>query len=169
VARALIVGGSVRGRALVAALVADGLAVRAIAEEPAELAAISAAGGEPVLADPGRIGTLMDALSGVTVVCWLMGTAGASPERGAELHGDRLRMLFEKLVDTPVRGVVYEAAGTLPPEVYARGREIASTAARTWALPVEILTCDPVVLDTWRPAARACVARLLTTRGRPGR
>jgi hypothetical protein len=31
-------------------------------------------------------------------------------------------MLFEKLVDTPVRGVVYEAAGPLDAEVYARGR-----------------------------------------------
>ena len=165
-ARALIVGGGARGRLLVAALAADGLAVRAIAEHPAEAAEIRAAGAEAVLADPRRIGTLMDALAGVTVVCWLMGTAQPGPDHGAALHGDRLRMLFEKLVDTPVRGVVYEAAGTLPPPIYARGREIARGAADTWALPVEILDADPAQDDEWLPAARAAVGRLLTPCGR---
>ena len=31
----------------------------------------------------------------------------------AELHAGRLRMLCEKLVDTPVRGLLYEGAGSL--------------------------------------------------------
>ena len=51
----------------------------------------------------------------MTILCWLMGTATGDPERVAALHDGRLRMLWEKLVDTPVRGVVYEAAGPLPP------------------------------------------------------
>ena len=42
----------------------------------------------------------MEALHGVTIVCWLGGTV--------EIPEGRLRMFFEKLVDTPVRGVVYE-------------------------------------------------------------
>ena len=41
-------------------------------------------------------------------------------------------MLFEKLVDTPVRGVVYEAA--LP-----AGEAIARDAAERWQMPVEIV------------------------------
>ena len=58
----------------------------------------------------------MDALHGVTIVCWLMGTAPATPT--SPLHDGRLRMLWEKLVDTPVRGVVYEG-GPLAPAVLA--------------------------------------------------
>jgi hypothetical protein len=41
-------------------------------------------------------------------------------------------MLFEKLVDTPVRGVVYERA--LP-----EGEAIARDAAERWRMPVEIV------------------------------
>ena len=69
----------------------------------------------------------MDALAGVTVVCWLFGDV---PD--PDLHGGRLRMLFEKLVDTPVRGVVYERA--LP-----EGEAIARDAAERWRIPVEIV------------------------------
>ena len=50
----------------------------------------------------------------------------------ADLHGGRLRMLFEKLVDTPVRGVVYEPA--LP-----GGERIARDAAERWRIPVEVV------------------------------
>ena len=58
----------------------------------------------------------MEALHGVTIVCWLTGTI---PD--PDLHAGRLRMLWEKLVDTPVRGVVYE--GMLPEgEAIARAR-----------------------------------------------
>ena len=61
---------------------------------------IRAAGAEPYVGDPDRIGTLMDALHGVTIVVWLAG--------GLEIPEGRLRMLWEKLVDTGVRGVVHE-------------------------------------------------------------
>jgi hypothetical protein len=90
--------------------------------------------------DPDRIGTLMGALAGVTVVCWLLGDV---PE--LDLHGGRLRMLFEKLVDTPVRGVVYERA--------YEGEAIALDAAERWQIPVEIV--DPGA------DARVAVDRLL--------
>ena len=64
-----------------------------------------------------------------------MGTATGDPERVAALHDGRLRMLWEKLVDTPVRGVVYEAAGPLPPDVLERGRAVARRGARDLAHP----------------------------------
>ena len=90
-ARVLIVPCGCRGRALASALVADGHAVRGTTRRGGE-EAIRAAGAEPYVGDPDRIGTLMDALSGVTIVCWLMGTIPVP-----ELHEGRLRMLWEKL------------------------------------------------------------------------
>ena len=102
--------------------------MRGTTRDQANAVAIAAAGAEPYVGDPDRIGTLMDALAGVTVVCWLHGRAFRDPE----LHGGRLRMLFEKLVDTPVRGVVYERA--LP-----EGEAIARDAAVRWRIPVEII------------------------------
>ena len=114
-ARVLIVGCGCRGRALAAAL---GGARRAGHDALARAAAeLEAAGIEGVVADPDRLATLVPALAGVTVVCWLMGTAGGSPE----VHGDRLQTLMEHLVDTPVRGLVYEAAGSVDPALLARG------------------------------------------------
>ena len=139
-ARVLIVPCGCRGRALARELVAAGHAVRGTTRDPARTEAIAAAGAEPYVGDPDRIGTLMDALRGVTVLCWLF---GAVPDD--DLHGGRLRMLFEKLVDTPVRGVVYEPA--LP-----AGERIARDAAERWQIPVEIVP---------QGGARAAVDRLL--------
>jgi uncharacterized protein YbjT (DUF2867 family) len=134
VARVLIVGCGCRGHALARELVAAGHVVRGTTREAARGDAIAAAGAEPYLGDPDRIGTLMGALAGVTVVCWLLGRV---PD--PDLHGGRLRMLFEKLVDTPVRGVVYERA--LP-----EGEAIARDAAERWHIPVEVIEPgdDPV-------------------------
>jgi uncharacterized protein YbjT (DUF2867 family) len=140
VARVLIVACGCRGQALAEDLVAAGHAVRGTTRDPAKTAAIAATGAEPYVGDPDRIGTLMDALAGVTIVCWLLGTV---PD--PDLHGGRLRMLFEKLVDTPVRGVVYEAA--LP-----AGEAIARDAAERWQMPVEIVETG---------GARAAIDRLL--------
>jgi uncharacterized protein YbjT (DUF2867 family) len=141
VARVLIVGCGCRGRALAAELAAAGNAVRGTTRDPANADAIAAAGAEPYVGDPDRIATLMEALPGVTVVCWLLGRVAVP-----DLHGPRLRMLLERLVDTPVRGVVYER-GT------AEGERGARAAAATWHIPVEVVD-DEV-------AAGAAVARLL--------
>jgi uncharacterized protein YbjT (DUF2867 family) len=144
VARVLIVGCGCRGQALARSLVAAGHAVRGTTRAAARSPAIVATGAEPYIGDPDRIGTLMDALVGVTVLCWLFGDV---PD--ADLHGGRLRMLFEKLVDTPVRGVVYEV-GT------AAGEAIARDAAERWQIPVEIVGTG---------GARAAIDRLLGASG----
>jgi nucleoside-diphosphate-sugar epimerase len=161
VARVLIVGCGCRGQALARDLRAAGHAVRGTTRDPARTDAIAAAGAEPYVGDPDRIATLMEALSGVTVLCWLMGTATGADERVAALHDGRLRMLWEKLVDTPVRGVVHEAAGPLSPDVLARGRAVALAAHETWRIPLELLETDPGDHARWRGDARAAVARLL--------
>ena len=123
VARVLIVGCGCRGRSLGVALRASGHAVRGTTRSSARVDDLETAGIEGVVADPDRLGTLVPALAGVTVVCWLMGSAADSPD----VHGPRLRSLVEHLVDTPVRGLVYEAAGSADPALLAEG---ASTCAR---------------------------------------
>jgi uncharacterized protein YbjT (DUF2867 family) len=163
VARVLIVGCGCRGQGLARELVAAGHAVRGTTRDPARAEAIAAAGAEPYVGDPDRIGTLMEALAGVTIVCWLMGTATGDPDRVAALHDGRLRMLWEKLVDTPVRGVVHEAAGPLPSEVLASGREVALAGHRTWLIPLELLEADPGDHAVWPGEAAAAVGRLLGT------
>jgi hypothetical protein len=101
--------------------------VRGTTRDPANAAAIAAAGAEPYIGDPDRIATLMEALAGVTILVWLL---GGVPD--PDLHGGRLRMMFEKLVDTPVRGVVYE--GT------PGGADVARMASQTWNIPLEVLS-----------------------------
>jgi uncharacterized protein YbjT (DUF2867 family) len=149
VARVLIVPCGCRGRALAAELRAAGHAVRGTTRVGAHADLIAAVGAEPYVGDPDRIGTLIDALRGVTIVCWLMGTLPVP-----ELHAGRLRMLWEKLVDTHVRGVVYE--GALP-----EGEEVARTAAETWQIPLEVLRADPADHAAWLAAASGAVGRLL--------
>ncbi len=94
------------------------------------LAAIEAAGIEPALADPDRPGTILELVDDVAVLVLLLGDAEGSAEDLAAIHGPRLERLMEHLVETPVRGVVYEGTGG--------GGEIVRNAARTWRIPVRI-------------------------------
>jgi putative NADH-flavin reductase len=155
----LIIGCGGRGQALARSLVDAGHAVRGTTRSPARVDAIAAAGAEPFVGDPDRVATLMDAIYGVTIVVWLLGSA--TGERAEELHAGRLRMLCEKLVDTPVRGLVYEGAGSLPDEVLAGGAAVVRAAAATWSIPVEVLPVDPSACSEWGAAALAAVEALL--------
>jgi nucleoside-diphosphate-sugar epimerase len=159
VARVLIVGCGCRGRRLARELAATGHAVRGTTRDPRRLAEIEAAGAEAVVADPDRLGTVMNHLPGVTLVCWLM--ASADPEAAPDLHGPRLRALLERLVDTPVRGVVYEAAGSVDKRLLADGAAAVRAASATWRLPVEVVERDPGDREDWLNAMTAAVGRLL--------
>ena len=118
---------------------------------------LETAGIEGVVADPDRLATLVPALAGVTVVCWLMGSAAGSPE----VHGPRLRTLMEHLVDTPVRGLVYEAAGPAGPDLLASGAEIVREASLTWHIPSQVVSADPADHEAWLAAMKEAVERLL--------
>jgi uncharacterized protein YbjT (DUF2867 family) len=131
VARALIVGCGCRGRELGEGLLAEGWAVRGTSRRTEGLAAIEAAGIEGALADPDRPGTILELVNDVAVLVLLLGNCRGSDEELAAIHGPRLERLMEHLVDTPVRGVVYEGI--------AAGSEIVEAAARTWRIPVETL------------------------------
>ena len=155
-ARLLIVGCGCRGVALARAL--PDHAVRGTSRSPARVAELEAAGIEGVAADADRLATLVPALSGVTVVCWLMGSARESPD----VHGARLRTLMEHLVDTPVRGFVYEATGSVDPAVLSAGAEIVRKASQIWRIPVEVVSADPADHPAWLGAMKDAVERLLT-------
>ena len=153
-ARLLIVGCGCRGRSLAAALREH--AIRGTTRSPERLAELEAAGIEGVVADPDRLATLVPALSGVTVVCWLMGSAADSPEVNA-----RLATFAEHLVDTPVRGLIYEAAGSVDASVLDAGAQIVRTASQTWHIPVQVVTADPADHEDWLGAMKEAVEATL--------
>jgi nucleoside-diphosphate-sugar epimerase len=154
-ARVLIVGCGCRGQALARALSAEGHAVRGTTRDPARRLDIEQAEAEAVVADPDRLATLTPAIEGVTVVCWLMGTArGAGHE---QLHDARLESMLEHIVDTHVRGLVYETGGVPRPE----GESAARRAQATYNMPVELLTTDPADHTAWLRDASAAVAGVL--------
>jgi uncharacterized protein YbjT (DUF2867 family) len=162
--RVLVVGGGRRGLDLAEELTGEGHAVRVVTRTEARDEEIRAAGAEVWRGDPDRIGTLRYALDNVTLVLWLLGTATGDPEQVAALHGSRLEMMLERTVDTTVRGVVYEAAGTLPPEVYASGIREMRRANERNEVPFALLEADPHDGEAWLPAARAAIASLLGPR-----
>jgi uncharacterized protein YbjT (DUF2867 family) len=138
-ARALIVGCGCRGRKLGEQLIADGWAVRGTSRRQEGLEAIEAAGIEPAQADPDKPGTILELVNDVTVLVLLLGSARGSEKELATIHGPRLERLLEHLVETPVRGVVYE--GT------EGGAEVVRDASRTWRIPVGILGEDDGLVE----------------------
>jgi hypothetical protein len=153
----LIVGCGCRGQALARELSADH-AVRGTRRSSERLAELGTAGIEGVVANPDRLATIVPVLSGVSVVCWLMGTAEASPE----VHGARLQTLLEHLVDTPVRGLVYEAAGTVDPALLGAGAQIVRDASRIWRIRGEVVSADPAAHEEWLGAMKEAVERTLS-------
>src|SRR5205823_3830483 len=127
-ARVLIVGCGCRGRELAAALLADGHAARGTTRRPEALGEIRATGAQAVVADPDRLSTILPQLDGVSALCWLMGAAVGDRELIAAIHGPRLETLLERLVDTPVRGVVYEGAGPVQRASLDRGATLVRAA-----------------------------------------
>jgi nucleoside-diphosphate-sugar epimerase len=161
VARVLIVGCGCRGQALARALRAQGHAVRGTTRSEARRGAIEAAGAEVWIGDPDRIATISYALDGVTILCWLMGSAQGDGERLAALHGSRLSMLLERTIDTTVRGLLYEAAGSVDPALLAAGGEAVHAACGRSEIPHALLEADPADHEAWLAAALAAVDELL--------
>jgi uncharacterized protein YbjT (DUF2867 family) len=168
-ARVLIVGCGCRGQALARALRARGHAVRGTTRTAARVPAIEAAGAEAWIGDPDRIATLTYALDGVTVLCWLLGSARGSDEQLDALHGTRLQMLLERSIDTTVRGVLYEAAGSAGAVRLAGGAETVQVACARSEIPWALLEASPGDgrWEAWTVAAVAGVEGLLEAR-RPG-
>lgn len=164
-ARALIVGCGCRGRSLGERLLADGWAVRGTSREEASLGAIEAVGIEPALADPNRPGTLLDLVADVTVAYYLLGSAAGEDELLEAIHGPRLERLLEHLVDTPLRGFVYEAQGSVDAALLAGGAELAQAAARTWRIPVAVADSQPEDPAEWTAQMADLALQLISKAG----
>jgi len=158
--RVLLVGGGCRGLALTRALVADGHAVRAVTRAERGRAAIEAAGAECWIGDPDVVGTLRYALEGVTILVWALGSASGAPEAIAALHGTRLEMMLGRTIDSTVRGVVYEAAGTVGSEVLADGVAQLRRICERNEIPYALVDADPAD-RAWAVAARQAIDRVL--------
>jgi hypothetical protein len=138
-----------------------GWQVRGTTRDPLNSDQILEAGLEAAVADPDRVGTVLEHVGDVTILFWLLGSAVGEPELVAALHGARLERLLEELVDTPVRGVVYEAAGTVPEERLEGGAAIVRAASERWRIPAEVVDADPGDWEGWLEEMLAATERLI--------
>ena len=152
-ARALIVGCGCRGRELGTGLLATGWEVRGTSRDEPRREAIEAAGIEAAVADPDRLGTVLDLIDDVTLVagCWARhGTARPSRRQrppAREPAGAARR-------HARCAGFVYEAAGTAPGAALARAGPLVAEAAERWRIPVAVVAGRPRASRTrWREPA----------------
>lgn len=125
---------------------------------------IETAGIEPALADPDRPGSVLEQVGDVAIVVWLMGSVSGDPAETEPLNGFRLESLLEKLVDTPVRGLVYEAEGSADAGVLAHGAELVEAASERWRIPSRVLRADPTEHESWVEQACEAATSLLAQR-----
>ena len=125
-------------------------------------AAIEAAGAQCLIGTPDRLATLRAVLDGVTIACWMLGTARGERAQVRALHGSRLESFLKEAIDTTMRGFVYEAPGVaVAPEMRAAGERIVRTVAERNAIPTAILRADVEDPEAWQAEALATVGGLL--------
>jgi nucleoside-diphosphate-sugar epimerase len=161
VARCLIIACGCRGLTLAAALRERGHAVRGTTRDPGRMSELDAAGVEPFRADPDRVATLVPAFAQVGVACVLLGSATGSREALSALHTTRLEMLLEKMVDTTLRGLVYESSGSVGDEILGEGAARIERECVRWGLPYALLGADPDDREKWTAAAADAVDSVL--------
>jgi hypothetical protein len=157
----LIIGCGCRGCSLASELRARGHAVRGTTRSRERLEEIEATGAQGLLGDPDRIATIAPACAHVSVACVLLGSVGGSSEQIRALHGPRLEMLLARMLDTTVRGLVYEAAGTVAEAVLRSGAEIVRDGCERSRIPYVLLDANPDDRRAWLLAATAAVDRVL--------
>ncbi len=160
-ARVLIIGCGCRGLSLARELRERGHAVRGTTRDTSRLDELEQAGIEAVLADPDRIATIAPLFEHVTVACILLGSAVGEEEKVRALHGTRLEMLLTKLVDTTVRGLIYEARGTVPPEALEGGAAQVRAVCEDSLIPYVLLEAEPAWSDAWLSATLDAVDQVL--------
>jgi uncharacterized protein YbjT (DUF2867 family) len=138
---------------------AAGHPVRGTTRDAARVDELEAAGIEPAVGDPYRLATLLPHIANTSAMVWLMGSATGDDVEA--LHRTRLTTTLERLVDSPVRGMVYEAAGTLPADLFREASAEVRKAALTWQMPNVIVDQDPGDHDAWVAAMVAAVEEVL--------
>jgi hypothetical protein len=136
--------------------------VRVTARSEARRASIEAVGAQCWIGTPDRLGTLRGALENVTFACWLLGSADGSEAELRGLHGPRLEAFVRQLIDTTVRGLIYEATGpALPGKLAAEAEQMVRGLAEHNEIPHTIIRADPDDPERWMEEARAAVSRML--------
>jgi hypothetical protein len=97
-------------------------------------------------------------------VCVLLGSASGTADSLAELHGNRLDMLLTRVIDTPVRGFVYEACGSIDAAVLEAGATSVSAFCSRSRIPFSLLESpvDDMGGGAWAERAADAVDRALT-------
>jgi hypothetical protein len=166
----LIVGGGCRGRRLAAELLAAGDAVRITTRTPERRGLIESAGAECWVGTPDRLETIRGALDGVTIACWMLAQARGEAEQVRGLHGSRLRFFWHQVIDTTVRGVLYDASWggaaevsrrAVAPELLDAGARLTRELTAHNAIPARVLACEHADDALWIAAARGAVEELL--------
>ena len=135
--------------------------MRGTTRDISRVAEIQAVGAEAFVGDPDRVATLVPAFAQVGVTCVLLGSATGPPDSLAALHSTRLDMLLEKMLDTTSRGIVYEAAGTVDPELLAAGAERVRWWCERSLIPFTLLDAATADHGAWRRAAADAVDGIL--------
>jgi hypothetical protein len=138
---------------LTAELRARGHVVRGTSRSRLRLAAIESAGAEPHLGDPDRVATIVPAFAHVAIAYLLLGSVTGPEEQVRALHETRLEMLLSRLLDTTVRAVIYEAAGSVEPELLRGGGELVRAVCEGSRIPYLLLDADPSQHEAWAQAA----------------
>jgi len=125
-------------------------------------AAIEASGAECWIGTPERLGTLRGALENVTIACWLLSTVTGPDEMLRALHSTRLEFFLSQVIDTTVRGFVYEASETNA--LAAGGERIVRALGERNAIPVAFLRAGLEDPGAWQAEAQAVIGSLLAGR-----
>lgn len=139
--------------------------MRGTTRDAARRTEIEAAGVEAFIGDPDRVASLARALEHVGVACLLLGSATGPSDQLEALHGTRLDMLLERMLDTTVRGVVYERRGTVDRELLRAGAERVRSACERSLIPYVLLDADSDDHGRWVAAAADAVEVALLARG----
>jgi uncharacterized protein YbjT (DUF2867 family) len=140
----------------------DGHAIRGTTRRLPRVAELEAAGVEAHVGDPDRVATLAPALDHVVIACVLLGSASGPPEALTALHDTRLRMLLTRMVDSTVRGIVYEVRGSAPAAALDAGARHVRAVCEDALIPYALLDADPSAPQAWVATAHATVGGLLT-------
>lgn len=135
--------------------------MRASTRDPDRLAEIEKLGAEGVLADPDRVATLARALDHVAVAYVLLGSATGAEEQLDALHTSRLEMLLSRMLDSTVRGIVYEAAGTVPAPILAEGARRVVHFCEDSRIPYALLRTGSAEFDRWLTEAMDALETVL--------
>ncbi len=136
--------------------------VRGTTRDPERVRELEERGVEAVLGDPDRIATLAPALEHVGAVCVLLGSASGDQVALEALHRTRLDMLLTRILDSTVRGLVYEAAGTVDEALLSGGAARVGAFCEDSRIPYALLDADPAHFEAWAAAAADAVEGVLS-------